>query len=219
MVFAVIAAGGKGLRFGGDIPKQFCSLNGKPVILHTVEVFSGIDSIEKIIVCCPPDRIADTKKLLCAYGKVTVVPGGRDRNESVMNGIECVDRVFGLSDGDIVVTHDAVRPFVTEKIIIDTIAAAEKYGAAVAAVAETDTVIEVADGFITSVPDRSRMYRVQTPQTFHAKKLMRLYYSLSETEKKTLTDCSKIYVFFGEKVTVVEGSNENIKITFPEDIK
>lgn len=218
MAYALICAGGMGLRFGGNIPKQFIEIDGEPILLKTAKVFENVNEIEKIIVVCPGDFIPAAKEILSSLHKVCVTEGGRDRNLSVMNGIAYIEDNFSLDESTIVVTHDAVRPFVTEKMITDSIAAAEKYGASVAAVPCVDTIIEVENGNVTAVPDRSRMYNVQTPQTFFAKKLRDLYLSLSDEEKEVLTDCSRIYVSKGETVKVIEGDVRNIKITYSTDI-
>ena len=206
------------MRFGSDKPKQFMSTDGEPIILKTVKVFEKTDKIEKIIVPCPEDYIEETKKILSKCEKVCVTAGGKDRNLSVMNGIAYIEKHFGLDENTIVVTHDAVRPFVSEKMIADSIEETKKYGATAAAIPAVDTVIEAENGVITSVPDRSRMYQVQTPQTFFAKKLRDLYFSLSESEKEILTDCTKIYVSKGETVKIIDGDIKNIKITFKSDI-
>lgn len=219
MAYALICAGGRGLRFGGDVPKQFIETKGKPILLQTVEVFERTAEIEKIVVMCPKDYLKEAEEILSLCKKAYVTEGGADRNLSVMNGITYIEEHFGLDEKTIVVTHDAVRPFVSEKMIVRSIEEAKKYGAAVAAVPAVDTVIEVENGVITSVPDRQKMYQVQTPQTFYAKKLRELYLSLSQEEKNILTDCSRIYVSKGETVRVVDGDIKNIKITFKSDIE
>lgn len=218
MAYALICAGGMGLRFGGDRPKQFIEIDGEPILLKTVKVFEKTEEIEKIVVVCPKDYISDAENILSDCKKTVVTKGGSDRNLSVMNGIAYIEENFNFDESTIVVTHDAVRPFVTEKMIIDSIEAAKECGGAVAAIPSVDTIIEVENGFVACVPDRQKMYNVQTPQTFHAKKLRELYYSLTDEEKIILTDCSRIYVSKGEKVKIIEGDIKNIKITFKSDI-
>lgn len=219
MAYALICAGGRGLRFGGDVPKQFIETKGKPILLQTVEVFERTAEIEKIVVMCPKGYLKEAEEILSSCKKAYVTEGGADRNLSVMNGIAYIEKHFGLDEKTIVVTHDAVRPFVNEKMIVRSIEEAKKYGAAVAAVPAVDTVIEVENGVITSVPDRQKMYQVQTPQTFYAKNLRELYLSLSQEEKNILTDCSRIYVSKGETVRVIDGDIKNIKITFKSDVE
>lgn len=218
MAYALICAGGMGQRFGAAVPKQFVEIDGEPILLKTVKVFEKTESIEKTIVVCPKDYIGEAERILSGCKKVCVAEGGSDRNLSVMNGIAYIEKNFTLDESTIVVTHDAVRPFVTEKMINDSIEATKECGASVAAIPCVDTIIEVNDGIVTAVPDRKKMYNVQTPQTFYAKKLRDLYNSLSDEEKEILTDCSRIYVSKGETVKVIDGDVKNIKITFKSDI-
>lgn len=219
MTYAIIAAGGIGSRFGADKPKQLTEIENESILMRTAKIFENIDEIEKVVVACPVEWISECQTQLSGLNKVCVISGGSTRNETVMNAIDFIEDKFGLSEDTIVVTHDAVRPFVTEKIILDSISAARKYGAGVAAIPAVDTVIECENGFVESIPDRRRMFQVQTPQTFGALKLRRLYSALSDEEKETLTDCSKIFVLSGEKVAVVEGDRANIKITYQSDIR
>ena len=218
MFYAIIAAGGTGLRFGGEKPKQFFEIDNKPIIFHTVQKFEQIVEIRKIIVACPCEWVEYTKNILSSCNKTEVICGGKDRNETVMAAIDHIDKNYGLDDDTYVVTHDAVRPFVTEEIILSSMIDALRYGASTVAVNTVDTVIEAEDGFIKSVPDRKSMYQVQTPQVFPAKKLRLLYNSLSDKEKGVLTDCSRIFISKGEKVKITLGDVKNIKITFRNDI-
>lgn len=218
MIYAIIAAGGVGSRFGADKPKQLIEINGESILTHTAKIFEDIDEISKTVVACPPDWLGECTRELDGLDKVCVVEGGKTRNDTVMNAIDFISENFGIDSETIVVTHDAVRPFVTPEIILESIKAAEKYGASVAAVEAVDTIIECENGFVTHIPDRSKIYHVQTPQTFKAQKLRSLYSRLSESERAGLTDCSKIFVLNGEKVAVVKGDRANIKITYKSDI-
>lgn len=214
MVYAIIAAGGLGTRFGADKPKQLVDIGGQSILRKTVSIFADMDIIAKTVVVCPKDWIKECENELTGLENICVIQGGQTRNETVMRALDFIIENYGTDENTIVVTHDAVRPFVTQKIISDSIDAAKKYGASVAAVPCIDTVIQAQDGFIQAVPDRSRMFCVQTPQTFLAEKLRRLYSELSEKEKEILTDCSGIFVLRGEKVALVDGAIENIKITY-----
>ncbi len=218
MTYAVIAAGGMGTRFGANKPKQLIEIDGESILMRTAKVFENIDKIEKTVVACPKEWIDECTRTLSGLEKVCVISGGETRNDTVMNAIDFIEENFGLDENTIVVTHDAVRPFVTERVILDSIDAAQKHGASVAAISAVDTIIECENGFITHIPDRSKMFQVQTPQTFSALKLRQLYRSLSDEEKETLTDCSKIFVLKNEKVAVIEGERKNIKITYQSDI-
>ncbi len=226
MVFGVILAGGIGSRMGNvEKPKQFLKVGNKPILIHTVEKFIVHDAFEKVVVLCPKQWIEHTKNLLKKYlgeqaEMVKVLEGGSTRNETIMNSINYIESEYGLDDDTIIVTHDSVRPFLTYRIIEENIKYAQKYGACDTVIAATDTIVNSEDGeYVTSIPDRAKMYQGQTPQTFGAKKLKEMYYSLSEEEKEILTDAAKIFVMKGEKVHLVEGEVYNIKITYPYDLR
>ena len=224
MVFAVICAGGIGSRMGNaEKPKQYLNVGGKPIILHTIEKFVVNEQFEKVIVLVPESWISYTKdiinKHLKGIEKVEVLAGGADRNSTIMNAINYIEDKFGLDDDTIIVTHDAVRPFVTHRIIMDNIEAAVNVGACDTVIPATDTIVESIDGEkISNIPDRSKVYQGQTPQSFKAKKLKELYLSLTDEEKAILTDAAKIYLLKGEAVHLVRGEVFNIKITYPYDL-
>lgn len=225
MVYAVIAAGGIGSRMGNvEKPKQFLKIKDKPIIVHTVEKFYVNDELKKVIVLCPDQWVNYTKEVFCKYlpenDKVVVLKGGSTRNETIMNSIKYIEQTDGLDDDTIIVTHDAVRPFVTSRIIKENIEAAIKYGATDTVVPATDTIVESQNGeTISSIPDRSKLYQGQTPQAFNAKKLKELYDGLSEEEKGILTDACKIFSMKGHKVHMIDGEVHNIKITYPYDLR
>lgn len=224
MVFGVILAGGIGSRMGNaEKPKQYLNIGNKPIILHTIEKFYVHEDFEKLIVLCPKEWVEHTRHLVqnnFPDEKVVVLEGGATRNETIMNAIRYIEDGYGLQDDTLLVTHDSVRPFLTHRIIEENIKYGLQYGAVDTVIPATDTIVESGDGAVISqVPDRSRMYQGQTPQTFNAKKLKELYYSLSEEEKDILTDASKIFVIKGEKVHLVQGEVFNIKITYPYDLR
>ena len=225
MIFGVVLAGGIGSRMGNvDKPKQYLLVGEKPIIIHTLERFYVQNEFEKIIVLCPEEWVSHTKNLIKKYMKdterIVVLQGGDTRNETIMNSLRYIEKEYGLDDDTIVVTHDSVRPFVTQRIIEENIKYAKEYGACDTAVAATDTIVYSQDNvLISDIPDRSKMYQGQTPQTFNALKLKNLYESLTEEEKATLTDAAKIFVMKGEKVHIVDGEVFNIKITYPYDLR
>ena len=137
-----------------------------------------------------------------------------------MNSIAHIEESYGLDDETIIVTHDSVRPFLTYRIIEENIEAARKYGACDTVIPATDTIVVSEDHQkITEIPERTKMYQGQTPQSFQAKKLRELYQSLTQKEKDILTDASKIFTMKGEPVYLVEGEVFNIKITYPYDLR
>ena len=225
MIYAEILAGGKGTRMGNiNMPKQFLTLNNKPIIIHTIEKFILNDRFDKILVVTPSEWINYTKDIIRKHigenHPIIVVEGGKDRNESIMSGIRHISDNFGLNDDDIIVTHDAVRPFLTHRIIEENIDSALESGAVDTVGSAVDTIIESEDGvYISNIPKRDNMYQGQTPQSFSIKKLVELYNSLSEEQKSILTDACKIFTLYGEKVKIVKGEVFNIKITTPFDLK
>lgn len=225
MTYGVILAGGVGNRMGNaEKPKQFLLLGEKPIIVHTIEKFYVNSKFEKIVVLCPEQWVMYTKNLVGKYlednGRISVVPGGDTRNETIMNAIRYIEEQDGIDDETIIVTHDAVRPFVTHRILEENIEMAKKYGACDTVVPATDTIVMSQDNItITEIPDRSKLYQGQTPQSFNAKKLKELYESLTKEEKEILTDAAKIFSIRGENVYLVNGEVYNIKITYPYDLK
>lgn len=225
MTYGVILAGGVGSRMGGDKPKQYLTVKGKPIIIYTIEKFLVVPEFEKVIVLCPKQWVEHTKNLIekhiaPAKDKVAVIEGGETRNETIMNAIKLIDSEGNLNDDTIIVTHDSVRPFVTHRIIEENIAAAAEFGACDTVVPATDTIVEAMDNtVISNIPDRSKMYQGQTPQSFKALKLKNMYDSLTAEEKDILTDAAKIFVIKGEKVALVQGETYNMKITYPYDLR
>ena len=218
MIYAVIAAGGIGSRMGADKPKQYVEIGGKAIITHTAEKFLKNDKIHKVIVLCPDEWVSYTKDIF-ADTQVVVISGGETRNETLMKAIDYIESTDGLNDNTYLVTHDAVRPFVTDKIINDNIDAMLKYSATGTVIPAVDTIFQSKNGeIIDSIPDRSELYQAQTPQCFKALKLRELYNSLTDEEKNILTDGCKIYLLKGHNIHLVEGHVSNIKITYPHDL-
>ncbi len=225
MIYAVIAAGGIGSRMGNlEKPKQYLTLKNKPIIVHTVEKFYVNSAFKKIIILCPDQWVSYTKNILSKHlpenDRVLVLKGGSTRNETIMNAVRYIEETDGLDDDTVIVTHDAVRPFVSARIIDENIDAAIEFGATDTVVPATDTIVESIDKkTISSIPDRSKLYQGQTPQAFKAKKLKELYESLTEDEKNILTDACKIFSMKGCPVHLIQGEVHNIKITYPYDLR
>lgn len=227
MVFGVVMAGGVGSRMqNADIPKQFLPLGDKPIVMHTVEKFLACAKLDEIFIGVHADWLGYTDTLLDEFlsksqrQRVHTVAGGLDRNETLLKAIQAIENLHGESDAHIIVTHDAVRPFVTVQMMEENIACAEKYGAVNTVVAAVDTIIISEDGeVIRAVPNRSHMYQVQTPQTFRMSLLKTLYNSLNDDEKAALTDACSICVMRDYPVHLVKGAYFNLKITTKDDYK
>ena len=220
MVFAVVLAGGNGSRMGADMPKQFIELNNRPVIYYSLNTFENSRYIDKTVLVVPKEYLSLGKEISSKYfsSRVSVCEGGSDRNESLMNAISFIEEKFGADGETVVVTHDGARPFVSERMIKENVEAMKDFNACDTCVESTDTVIEAKGSVAVSMPERKFVFRCQTPQTFRALKLKEYYNSLTDEEKATLTDAGKIFFLKGEKVKIVEGDQNNIKITYPEDL-
>ncbi|HDU7100172.1 TPA: 2-C-methyl-D-erythritol 4-phosphate cytidylyltransferase [Listeria monocytogenes] len=224
MIYAQILAGGKGTRMGNaSMPKQFLPLNGKPIIVHTVEKFILNTRFDKILISSPKEwmnHAEDNIKKYISDDRIVVIEGGEDRNETIMNGIRFVEKTYGLTDDDIIVTHDAVRPFLTHRIIEENIDAALETGAVDTVIEALDTIVESSNHeVITDIPVRDHMYQGQTPQSFNMKKVFNHYQNLTPEKKQILTDACKICLLAGDDVKLVKGEIFNIKITTPYDLK
>ena len=227
MIFGAILAGGVGSRMNiADMPKQFLPLGEKPIIVHTIEKFLLNDKFDKIYVGVHADWLLHMSDLLKKYSladeRIELVRGGKDRTESILNVIKKIenDELLSLSDNDIIVTHDSVRPFVTSRIIDENINMALKFGACGTVVSSVDTIITSKQGdTIDSVPERSTMYQGQTPQSFNLKLIKKLYDELTIGEKNILTDACKVCVLKNVPVRLVRGEYSNFKITTVTDYK
>ena len=225
MIFAAILAGGVGRRMqSGDLPKQFLMLGQKPIVIHTLEAFLSNSRIDKLYIGVPGVWCGYTENLIDKYvtfrrEDVIVCEGGDDRNGTIMNIIEKIKEEFGSKD-NYIITHDAVRPFVSSRIINENIDAVIEHGAVDTCVCAVDTIVESEDGkFIRAIPERRFMYQGQTPQSFSIELIEDLYASLGEEDKKILTDACKICVMRNTPVYIVEGDVSNIKITTTPDYK
>lgn len=217
MVFAGIVAGGTGSRMNSDLPKQFIEILGKPIIVYTALCFKG--KVDRICIACHKDYIDYTRKIFSEISeiKVEVIEGGKDRMESVMALVRHFKET-GATDTDVILTHDGVRPFVTEKMIEESIENAISGRFCTVATGATDTVCISADGKnIDTVPDRSKIYNIQTPQTFTFGKLAEIFKKCKNPEQ--YTDLCGLAIAMGEKIQIVEGSARNIKITVPADLE
>ena len=216
MNIAIIAAAGAGTRMASDRPKQFLLLAGTPVIFHTLKVFEQCDSIDEVIVVLPAEESAGFLSQAGKFGvrKVArVVPGGATRADSVKRGLMAIRS----ATAEIVVVHDGVRPFVTVEEIDATVAVAKSDGAAILVAPVTDTIKQVDGHRILKSLDRVALRRALTPQCFQYE-LLRQAYHQADVNDASLTDESALVEQLGKRVSIVEGSARNIKITTAEDL-
>ncbi len=208
----IIVAGGKGLRMGGDIPKQFLPIGGKPVLMHTIEAFYSFDPSIHIILVLPVSQQAYWKEL-CNHYRFTlrhdIANGGDTRFHSVKNGLAWVE-----GEG-LVGVHDGVRPFVSREVIAGCYAEAETKKAVIPVIDVVETVRHLTKTGSETVP-RSRYRLVQTPQVFDVY-LLKDAYNQDYTDE--FTDDASVVEAMGKEVYLVQGNRENIKLTTPFDLK
>lgn len=210
----IIVAGGKGLRMGGDIPKQFIPVNGKPVLMHTLENFYSYDNNINIILVLPVDHQDYWKSLCCEYSFSVphcIADGGETRFHSVKNGLDLINDNSGV-----VGVHDGVRPFVSHEVIDNCFSSAELGLAAVPVIDVVETVRFMKDEAESVTVPRDKYKLVQTPQVFPVSMLKNAY---NQPYTPDFTDDASVVEAMGVKVTLVKGNRENIKLTTPFDLK
>jgi 2-C-methyl-D-erythritol 4-phosphate cytidylyltransferase len=210
---AVIVAGGSASRMGG-IDKVMAKLRGEPMIKRTVRTFQECDAVTEIVVVTRADLILSVTSLCAGFDKVkAVVVGGKDRQESVQNGLNALSEKVKLA-----AIHDGARPLITWQVIDRVIRAANTYGAAIPAIPVKDTIKTFDGGFVGETPDRSALRAVQTPQVFDFD-LLRGALGKAKAKGVSITDDSSAVELMGMKVKVVEGDERNLKVTTPMDLK
>ncbi len=214
---AIIPAGGSGKRLGADVAKQYLLLGGLPVLVRTLIVFQKSVAVDEIILAVPAEDLASVRKqFIEPYGltKVSaVVAGGKERQDSVRNGLAAARRPCGV-----VVVHDGVRPFVTGDMIARVVEAAARDGAAAIGVPAKDTIKETTDArVVTATLPRRNLWQTQTPQAFRYD-LLRRAYDQATRDSFFGTDDASLVERLGAPVRLLSGAYENIKITTPEDL-
>ena len=210
---AVIVAAGTASRMGG-IDKVMAPLAGEPMIVRTVRTFQNCDAVKEIVVVTREDLIPRITSLCGKFDKVqAVVVGGKDRAESVKNGLRMLSKHVKLA-----AIQDGARPLITEAVIDRTIRAAHTYGAAAPAIPVKDTIKVVEGGIVSTTPDRSTLKAIQTPQVFDVDLLKGALKKAFEQKAAITDDCSAVELM-GYKVKIVEGDEHNIKVTTPLDLK
>jgi len=217
-VYALILAGGVGSRVNVDLPKQFIKISGKTLLEYTIEAFESNELIDEIIIVTNPDWRFLVEQIVIrnCYRKVSkILNGGVTRRESSYVGVMAIE-----NDEDFVLIHDAVRPFVNQRIITNIVKSLESYDAVDTAILSDDTIIKVDEkGFILEIPTRKFLRRGQTPQAFRVGLIKKAHLLASRDSNIEVTDdCSLILKYNLAPVYVLDGDRFNIKITFPEDI-
>ena len=222
MNIAIIFAGGKGTRMNAEIPKQFLEIYGKPIIVHTLELFEYHKKIDKIYISTIDEYIPYVKKLVKMYNlsKVqAIVEGGETAQDSIYN---CLKKAAEENPEDsVVLLHDGVRPFVSADVVTENIECVQKNGNAITSIPAYETVMTSKDGkIIDSVTNRSETYIGQAPQSFYLKDIIEAHEEIQKrpTRYENMVDACTIYRTLGKKVYLVKGNRGNTKITTPEDV-
>jgi 2-C-methyl-D-erythritol 4-phosphate cytidylyltransferase len=219
ITIAIIPAAGMGIRMNAKVPKQFIELEGKPLLAITLEKFNACPLIDGIILVVPANDIDFCKtEIVRKYnlGKVmSVTPGGARRQDSVRLGLKVID-----TECNAVIIHDGVRPFVSPEIITKSIKAIEHERAVITAIPAKDTIKKVnAEGYVIDTFDRKFIWQVQTPQVFRFKEISDAHKKANDEGWDDVTDDAMLMEKMGVPIKVIEGSDENIKITTPNDLE
>ena len=212
--YLIVVAGGKGTRMGGEMPKQFQFLGGKPLVMVTLERLNAIDPAMQLILVLPAQHIELWKQLCKEHSfavPLILAQGGSTRFHSVQNGLAQVDDM----EDALVGVHDGVRPFVSPKVLDECFSRAWTDGAAIPMIDLQDSLRHIVGSDATEVVPRDRYRLVQTPQVFKLSLLRRAY---EQRFVESFTDDASVVEALGEKVSGVEGNRENIKITTPFDM-
>lgn len=223
MNIGVIFAGGSGVRMNTKSkPKQFLDLNGKPIIIYTLELFDNHSDIDAIVVVCLESWIPYLMKMIHKFDikkVVKIVSGGNTGQESIYKGLCAAEEyVFENDSSDaIVLIHDGVRPLITYKTISDNISMVNKCGSCITVVPATETVIIDKSDSSLDIPDRRNCMMARAPQSFYLKDILGTHRRNLAEEKKEFIDSCTMMSYYGHKLGVVQGPIENIKITTPTD--
>ena len=224
MIYAIILASGKGTRVndGIDLPKQFRTLQGIPIIAYTINSLLKINRFDKIYVAIPNGYEEFMQQIIDKHVKdnknIVIINGGKERMDSINNSIDAIVREQNITEEDIVLIHDGVRPFVTPRILNDSIEAAKKYGASVAAVAVSDTLLISENGDkVDEIPPRKLYYKGQAPDTFKLKLFISLLEKITPEDRKKITGTSQVCTLNNYPIYMVKGDDINFKITTKSD--
>lgn len=225
MNYGVLLAGGTGSRMKSiDIPKQYHEINGIPVIIYTLKTFIELKCFDYIYIAINPNYTDFMSSMIEKHfdeedvSKITLTNGGVERIDSIHNVIKSI-KMKKINDDDIIVIHDAVRPFVSEKIILDNIEGAKKYGATVTSVPVNDTILLSTDGdYVDRIPIRKTLFHGQSPDSFNLKTFIELENKLTDEQKEIITGTSQVCTLNDYPIKMIEGDTANFKITTDADL-
>lgn len=224
MNYGVILSAGIGSRVKNlSIPKQYYKINGIPIIIYTVKKFIEVNCFDYIYITlddnCRGYMSELLKKYIEDYNKIKFVTGGKERIDSIQNAVKIIEN-NNITNEDIILIHDGVRPFVTKDIILDNIKCAKEFGACVTSSPVNDTILQSKNAkYVDNIPIRNTLFCGQSPDTFNLKKFIEMTNNLTEKQKKRITGTSDICTFYNVPIKMVKGNNLNFKITTDADLK
>lgn len=219
---AIIFAGGSGARMGSGLPKQFIEVNGKPIIIHTLDVFEDHPDIDEIYIACKEDYIGKLQKMVKRHmisKVVKIVPGGATGQDSIYNALTAAKE--NNDDDSVVLIHDGVRPCITKELLDDDLKCVRENGTAITCTALYETPIVSRDGkSVDEVPPRAQFYTAQAPQCFYLGEVLEAHDKMRKENPgyEGVVDTCTMMKMLGKKVTLVDGPRGNIKVTTPEDL-
>lgn len=223
MNYGLILAGGVGQRMRRTgMPKQFLEVFGKPIIIYTLQKFEYCDDVDEIIVACHSSWIEYMEDLISRYSlkKIkAVISGGKDRQDSILNGIKYIESIGG-NDDDLIIIHDGVRPLIQENVISENVRVAGKYGNAmtVRPVIESVIITDNDEASFNDFQKRDNTYSLTSPQTFKLNILKTAYDEVKDKKAPIpLLDSALVFTFLGNNIHIIKENNTNIKVTTPED--
>ena len=212
--YAIILASGTGTRCQNNLPKQFLKIGDKTILEHTLDIFETNNNIDGIILVITAQYKQKAVDLTKSYKKIIqITEGGETRKVSSYIGVNSIEE-----DNANVLIHDCARPLLSQKVLNECIEALKKHDAIVTAIPSSDTIIEIENREVINIPDRAKLMRVQTPQCFRLS-LIKKAHELSLNDNDFTDDCGLVLKYNLAKVHIVEGDINNIKITYPQDIK
>ena len=225
MNYGVILASGSGTRMKSiNVPKQYYEINNKPIIIYTLESMLRVNLFDKIFIAINSEYLDLVNEYLNKFiskddvDKIAIVFGGKERIDTIHNVISEISK-HPINDDDVIVIHDAVRPFITEKILVDSVNNAREYGAVVASVPASDTMLVSEDGlFVSSIPKRSTLFKGQAPDSFNLKKFVELENKLTKEQKLLVTGTSQVCTMNNYPIRLIPGDEINFKITTDSDL-
>lgn len=222
MNIAIIFAGGVGTRMNSKaMPKQFLKMHGKPIIIYTIEQFEYHTEIDMVIVVCIESGIDYLKKLSEQYNlkKIKIVVGGQTSQQSIYNGL-CAAETISYGQKSIVLIHDGVRPLINAELITKNIASVQENGSAITCVKVKETVLMVSENTereIANIPERKNTRLARAPQSFWLDEILDAHRKAIKEKKENFIDSCSLMQYYGKKMFLIEGPQENIKITTPDD--